>query len=724
MATIYSDPLGSNTSPYDTWEKAANLIQTAVTLASAGDTVIIQNGNWSENFDTKANGSAGSEITVQGKAGGTTHITRVGTGDSSEALEIDHSHWNFNNIVFDGGAVHSESRGPIKITNGADYLTFNDIEITGAGQFQCHDAVGKTKVEFNRCIVNGHHLVGTSSETSSMYFQGAPCNITFNYCKFTAGNGKRIYPIYARNAITMVFNNCFFGGFITNVFYAYDNGNSFTARNCVFLSHNDGMSGSVPVFFRRGDNNSTFDVDYSYLLPGVDDVTTSPLWGGANVTDGGHNETLTAPGIGKVGHGNGMINLAVDDSFADSDVDLIEELTDVCDTYNVHMTWFVNPSYIINGPITSAPAIAMMQSIVAAGHEVAAHGYSHTPMDTTTGIVVTGTGTSPTVDIDRAGDQIVCNDVENGNQIVSGFKAKLISAIISEIDAFTGWSATGGAYAAAFVYSLGESLDDSTGAQAAGAGYTTDLLLDTSCATGFFKVEVADCKTWIEANITDYTCSTFGYGTGTYSEDAKTAVENAGFDLGRTTYNVDGDISYRSIPQFAVSTTRGHIVHAGELEDGLRLMARALVYSLQIGEFAFGIYWHNSADMDAERLGWILDEINNVDLDNEVTVGTYKEFFSYLDDTNFYTESANVYTMVTDSYNIQDDLVPVTGSLLIDSGVDVGLTTDFILATVPENSVPDMGLYEVLYVSTGNNRWNMSPTRWNGNGRYGSGGWI
>lgn len=41
MATYYVSDTGSNTSPYDTWAKAANLLQTALTAASSGTDVIL-----------------------------------------------------------------------------------------------------------------------------------------------------------------------------------------------------------------------------------------------------------------------------------------------------------------------------------------------------------------------------------------------------------------------------------------------------------------------------------------------------------------------------------------------------------------------------------------------------------------------------------------------------------------------------------------------------------
>ena len=42
MATIYVDSAGSDTSPYDTWGKAAVLLQTALTAWTTGDIILVK----------------------------------------------------------------------------------------------------------------------------------------------------------------------------------------------------------------------------------------------------------------------------------------------------------------------------------------------------------------------------------------------------------------------------------------------------------------------------------------------------------------------------------------------------------------------------------------------------------------------------------------------------------------------------------------------------------
>jgi len=625
-------------------------------------------------------------------------LVRTATGDSSETFECDHSYWTIESMTLDGGSDYTESRGPLKIWHAATDIFLNDVKFVGSGNLFFYDGNPKTVV-LNRCQFSPSYKIGASSHTYSIFVQGsAGTSIAFNYCKFEGGrSGYRLMAHGLRDGATAYYNNCYFGGFSGQPFYAYDNGNTFVVRNSVFIDHNDDKGGPIDLLSRRSSNNSTLDVDYSYLMPGPDDSHDSPLWGLTNVTDGGHNITWTAPGITKVGHGNGIFCNAVDDSLDDIDTALILALSGVHDTYGSHMTWFVNPGHLIAGAFDTEAAITAMKAIEANGHEIANQGYSHTHMDETTGFIITGTGTGPTVNVDRTADTITCNDSENGNQVVSGFKAKTIAAIVIEINAFTGWSTAVGAPGAVFGFSLGESLDDSSGAQAAGAGYTTQLLLDTSCATGFFKVEIADAKAWIEAQIGGgYQCTTFGYGAGLYSADAQTAVENAGHDLGRTTYVVDGDVEYYTLPKYAIPTSRGHFTPALPLEADIRNVARAIYYSTQLGRYPYMIYNHNFADMNAENLGWFLNELSLINTGGDLKILTYKEWFLLLADTDYYAESAGVYSIASDDEFQPDELTPVWGSVLIDAGVDVGLATDFILTSVPQNTLPDLGLYEVI----------------------------
>jgi hypothetical protein len=71
-ATLYVSASGSNTSPYDTWAKAATTISTAVAAVSAGDTIYVEGGQtYRELVDTSVAGGSGTEITIYFDATGT-----------------------------------------------------------------------------------------------------------------------------------------------------------------------------------------------------------------------------------------------------------------------------------------------------------------------------------------------------------------------------------------------------------------------------------------------------------------------------------------------------------------------------------------------------------------------------------------------------------------------------------------------------------------------------
>jgi hypothetical protein len=126
---------------------------------------------------------------------------------------------------------------------------------------------------------------------------------------------------------------------------------------------------------------------------------------------------------------------------------------------------------------------------------IAGHGFSGSNL-TLTGNAWSITKAGHTVNINRAGDQIL---IEGAAPVtVTGFKAKSLYTIMTELAA--GGCTNGGLTTNLYSATLGESLADSAGAQA--SGYVVQLKTDdTTGATGYYKVELKDTKTLIEAAI-------------------------------------------------------------------------------------------------------------------------------------------------------------------------------------------------------------------------------
>lgn len=105
MATLYVDPAGSNTSPYDTWEKAATDLRTAINAATGdGDIVICQTSQAHTLSSSLVTVSA--SITVRNADNDDQYGKVVINlqGASSIKLLADGKTITFKGITFDGGA--------------------------------------------------------------------------------------------------------------------------------------------------------------------------------------------------------------------------------------------------------------------------------------------------------------------------------------------------------------------------------------------------------------------------------------------------------------------------------------------------------------------------------------------------------------------------------------------------------------------------------------------
>jgi len=144
---------GSNTSPYDSWAKAAHSIQTAVDEAGSGDIVNVADGTYTENVDV------GKKLTLQSENGNsTTTVVASSSGDH----------------VFD-------------VT--ADYVEINGFSIYGATDANMAgiyvNSVTNCAIKNNRCGWDASHgnTRGIHLEASSS------CNLTGNVCSYNSGEG-------------------------------------------------------------------------------------------------------------------------------------------------------------------------------------------------------------------------------------------------------------------------------------------------------------------------------------------------------------------------------------------------------------------------------------------------------------------------------------------------------------------------------------------------------
>lgn len=123
-------------------------VQTAMNSASPGDTIILAGGTYEEDLSTEVDGTEADPITVTAEEDAPATITARG-----EVLQIDHAHWVFENILFDGQFGESDT---IDIKDGAHDTVLRNVTVSRSGR-DCIDMGAPSNVrilnsEIHSCL--------------------------------------------------------------------------------------------------------------------------------------------------------------------------------------------------------------------------------------------------------------------------------------------------------------------------------------------------------------------------------------------------------------------------------------------------------------------------------------------------------------------------------------------------------------------------------------------
>ena len=684
MAKYYVSKSGSNTSPYDTWTKAATTVQVGITAAAnAGDIVEVNADTYIENLDTKHNGASGNPIIIKaseevGHSGWV--IMDFSTLSGDEGLEGTHDYITWKGIHFIGSETLAGPPGnTIYVQNGGSHWIFRKCIVDIGFRLTFYDVVGK-EVLFEYCKIRVNDDID-----EMMYLEKSI--VTFNYCIFTPNKSgcKRIKLANGGNAIL---NNCILAGFEDNVLRSYSVGAAGAIKNCIIMSHNLGKGGGEHNNIIDDAAGGTFVFDYNHWLPN--------MWVPGNnigIADGGHSITDSFSKVTKLGRNKGYICYCVDDASAIG-LAYAKEIKTVCNTKDVKFIYGVDQKRMMDRPDYAIE----MQAFIADGHEIAAHSYSHTSMLATFAFKVQGTGTSPTVNIDYSGDQIICHDTETGNNTVFGFKAKTIDVIIAEINAFSNFNAAN-KWDTYMGFAKGEVLLDTIGGQACSSQYNMPLDKRTDCSQGFFKLEVADVKAWIESTIGNgYVCKSFIYPGGGCDQTVMDALSNAGFLGGRAGHISSLHPRLQNLEIFNIQIIEQAQVYPNKTENDIKFSSITVGCMGMIEAELFSFCTHSSTDFTAEQFGWLVDgflEIPNI----EIT--TFAVAFDHIRTSGSWADADSDGQRWTRTFIDESDYHLTTSSPCIDKGIDLGFTEDFEGNTVPAGAFPDIGVYEAAVGWTG-----------------------
>ncbi|MEM2146427.1 MAG: hypothetical protein QW279_13780, partial [Candidatus Jordarchaeaceae archaeon] len=242
-ATIYVDPNGSNTYPYDTWAKAATSIASGLAAMSKGDTLRIKTGKYNEPLNIyRKNGtgwSVGNYYYVRSDdgngnygnviIGGNINIREdgvewLGSRDTANRI-ISSNYWWLDGLTFIGtpnsdltfyASGFTIGSGPkavgLKITNCTfegnplenlfAVWEYDDVTITDS-KFNCSGCIGSEGAGKDGFMV----AVGSFLNPDGF---NAANNIKIHKCSFTGTYSREYGALYIRNASNVDISSNYF----------------------------------------------------------------------------------------------------------------------------------------------------------------------------------------------------------------------------------------------------------------------------------------------------------------------------------------------------------------------------------------------------------------------------------------------------------------------------------------------------------------------------------
>lgn len=660
--TYYVSPTGSNTAPYDTWAKAANLPQTIFGLNPTGPhTVYIGAGSYDgyiyANLSNWANGTAFG-VSAAGVAANAVGAANLNYPASPGEVVISNAaHYPLYTAVAGFNVSHMDFTG----TDSSHHTFEND----GNG------TIGRY-LRFRNSGSRLMNLVGTGLDL--MYFTAEGSDGGVGIYASAASSGTLSYGIF-RNSTTKYLGSTYGLDF--------NSSGNFTLNNVLVMgspSSTIRQEGSGATTFENsmifGGNSGyvvsrsagTITLDHSYLVPNK--WNTGPMFSGTVTST--NNITNAYPSFVRRAR-SAFVVPAVDDG----DVSYASQVAAELKARGLKGTY-----YIFERTLEIPDSLTAIRAIIADGTmEIGVHSWTHSDLSLT-GTVFSITKTGATINIDRANNQIV---VTPGGT-VSGFKTKTLAAIQTELQGFG--ATVGGLQTNQQSYAFGEIMADSGGAQA--SPYSAQYLIDTTCNTGLFKSEIKDAKAAIESTL-GITTYSFATPYGHSNANLNTAIINCGFTSNRNAY---GDASNPGslLGQIDLGNLAYDSAFIGVSDDDtVKTYARAVGESdATFGSF-HAILAHTAAELTIARWALMLDELIKYP---EITVTDMHDAVNTIKTGGAWTtlDSRNYSRTWTDQSNYH----LLASSPVIDVGTNVSLTTDYAGVSVPKGLAPDMGIYEFV----------------------------
>ncbi|MBU2025263.1 MAG: polysaccharide deacetylase family protein, partial [Patescibacteria group bacterium] len=633
------------------WTDAYTTIQAALTARTTAGTVIEISGGssghtYTENLDTKAD-----NITIQGSSA---------SGHNGE-------------VIIDGSGA-------------ADY-TLNQTHITTLSRLTL---VGSQTGSYNwRCVKTVTATDVTSKDGASGIAIAATNTITVTLNRFTAKD-HTVFGINATNPnATLIINYGLVSGNQRNYFTA---GQNATFNNVTFPTQDryaiQSATGSHNIYLKNSilsgsgldamtyatidhTGSGTCSAAYSVLFPNPQNPNVTN-WVG--LTDGGGN-LYTSPKFSSPKR-PAVVVLGVDDK---NNSDYFYAVADKAKDRGFQATFFLHTIGMTSSDWTT------LKSYFDQGHDVVPHSRTHSDLSDLSGLNIQYTGggkTTATVtiedtDSDGYADSLTTSldSIADQNIDLTDSSYDTLSELANRINNLASYSAS---LTHASSYNDGaksKCLADVSAQDINAADYHAQLN-----QTRYFDYEIAGSIEDIESNLsTTVTASSYPYNQ--WDSDTTTYLKNNNINGART-----GPSGYTDMSDIDVYDVQGQVMGGTimPMTNVSRNTAGFCEYLNLLGEIIV-FYSHNTSQFTYDNWDNLLDALVNCN----VQVKTFSQAVAYIRANGTLNGGTQRYERAfsdSSDYSLQYD------SPLIDTGTDLGLTTDY--AGNPIYGTPDIGAYE------------------------------
>ncbi len=585
VGDFYVSTAGDNTNGLS-WDTAKNTIAGGLSLITAeNQTILVAKGTYPEytlmQWDTARHGTilkgskrqgSGSVVLLEGQP---------------RALRIDR-----DNVVIDNFSLYADANHALQIIQQNTIL--NNVTFKrGSWRVYIQDTDSTSTTTFNNCIFRND-----GESTSIQMTSSHAGNIIFNNCYFMS-----LPQNYARGTGTYTFNNCYIV-LTNNIFFTvsgetsdsiFNNCYFFGAKGIAFdyLRNTIGAGASITLntcFYQRVPN---FAGDYD-----VDSTAT---------INNSYSDILGLASRRRPIY----VSLGIDDT---QYFDGFEALVIEADARGVPASWHISPAEMTSQNWIDANAA------VVNGHEIYSHGNVYTDyMGDLLAFTVEFTGVGAAT-IEVSSDTLTLR--EGGSPVKAiDLTTDTVTETMADINSTTDWSAAM-VSATRHADNPGTQLADISATDA-----TSEITL--SLDSTYYSWVAVQSKANIEANMPGYTLDTFIYPQHGKSEDATTALQNAGFIgaggvLGAAHWLFDTSnfdlykISRVNVSQLDLTSTAT-----------LNRDISAIIETAGYYGGAIQFYSHGLSETTGAEWGRVIDALHSFG----ITITTYRDAIQYIRNT-------------------------------------------------------------------------------------------